>query len=198
MTIKVGFVGLSAGKGWASSAIAPPLLSEPLSQHYALTATCTSSAESARATAEHYSALIKAPVKAYHGGTKELAQDENIDLVIISVKVPHHYETVMPVLQAGKNVFLEWPLGRGMEEARDIARIAREKGLKTIVGTQGWQLPFVRKVADAFLFAKDDSSLLCLFFGLDQGSRGVGGYRQSNERDLCTSNMCFTKTSDPD
>jgi predicted dehydrogenase len=43
-----------------------------------------------------------------------------VDLVVVSVKVRHHHELVSAALAAGKMVLSEWPLGRNLEEARDL------------------------------------------------------------------------------
>jgi len=39
-------------------------------------------------------------------------------------------------LNAGKHVFCEWPLGNGLDEARQLARLADEKGVVAVAGTQ--------------------------------------------------------------
>ena len=39
-------------------------------------------------------------------------------------------------LQAGKAVFCEWPLGATLAEAEEMAGLARQRSLKTIVGLQ--------------------------------------------------------------
>ncbi|KII92367.1 hypothetical protein PLICRDRAFT_37140 [Plicaturopsis crispa FD-325 SS-3] len=130
---KVGIIGLSTG-GWASTHHAPAL-----PDTYKLVALSTSSADSAAAAGKKYG------VKAYYGDPAQLARDTNVDLVVVSVKVPHHKEAVWPAIEAGKDVFVEWPLARDLEEAREIERFAREKGVRTMVGLQARQVNAVRK-----------------------------------------------------
>lgn len=149
--IRVGFVGLSS-TGWASISLAPPLLSSPLSSHYAITALSTSSPQSAQLAAEKYTALSprspQVQVKPYHGSTSSIASDTDVDLVVVSVKTPDHKMALAPAIEKGKDVFVEWPLGNGLEEAKELAGMAREKGVRTMVGMQGWQIPEVKKVKE--------------------------------------------------
>ena len=54
----------------------------------------------------------------------------------------------MAGLQAGKAVCCEWPLGRTLAEAEEMAGLARQRSLKTIVGLQARSDP-------AILYARD-------------------------------------------
>jgi predicted dehydrogenase len=47
----------------------------------------------------------------------------------------------MPALEAGKQVFCEWPLGANLAEAHEMAARARSKGVVTAIGLQGRQDP---------------------------------------------------------
>lgn len=147
--IRLGVVGLSVSGGWASLVLFQPLLAPgPLAAKYKLTAVCTRSAESAAATAQKYSEQLGHTVKAYHGpeGRAQIAQDPEVDLVAVVVKVGDHKEAVLPTIEAGKDVFVEWPLGNGLEETRAIVEAARRKGVRGIVGAQAIQSPAVQKV----------------------------------------------------
>ncbi|OBZ74332.1 hypothetical protein A0H81_05769 [Grifola frondosa] len=53
----------------------------------------------------------------------------------------------MPAIERGKDVFCEWPLGNGLNETLEIAEAARRKGIRTMVGSQAWQNPAVKKVS---------------------------------------------------
>ena len=59
------------------------------------------------------------------GTAEELARRDEVDLVVVSVKVPHHRKVVTTALQAGKMVLCEWPLGNGLAEAKELAALAR-------------------------------------------------------------------------
>src|SRR5579863_9728456 len=139
--IRVGIVGLSAERGWGTTAHIPALRALPEVFEIAGVAnTSLASAQAAAAAFENVAALVAAP---------------DIDLVAVTVKVAHHREVVVAALEAGKRVYCEWPLGNGLAEAVELARLAREKKALTVVGTQAIASPeveFVRKlVADGFV-----------------------------------------------
>lgn len=71
-----------------------------------------------------------------------------MDLVVITVKVPHHLELVTAALTAGKAVYCEWPLGNGIEETIEMARLAREKNVLGVVGLQARSAPAINYVRD--------------------------------------------------
>ncbi|KZV66375.1 NAD-binding Rossmann fold oxidoreductase [Peniophora sp. CONT] len=148
MTIRIGIVGLSKSNGWAASGLAPPLYSEPLNAEYTLSALSTSSAASAHESAAHYSKVVGSEVRAYHGSTDAIAADDALDLVAVAVKAPAHREAVLPLLEKGQNVFVEWPLGKNLAETKELTAKAKEKGVRTMVGLQGWQTPFVKRIRE--------------------------------------------------
>jgi predicted dehydrogenase len=47
-----------------------------------------------------------------------------VDLVVISVNVQSHYSLAKPALQAGKDIFVEWPVGINLDEAEELTQIA--------------------------------------------------------------------------
>jgi predicted dehydrogenase len=75
--------------------------------------------------------------------------------VVVTVKVPYHRELVSEVLNAGKSVYCECPLGNGLAEAVELARLANDGKLPGVVGTQAIASPeveYVRKiVADGYV-----------------------------------------------
>ncbi|KAI0922397.1 hypothetical protein AcV7_005941 [Taiwanofungus camphoratus] len=143
--IRLGFVGLS-NQGWASWMLAPPLLKAPLSSDYTLAAISTSNPASASVSAEKYSKLANTTVKAYHGPTTAIAADKELDMVAVAVKVLDHKAAAIPVIEAGKSLFLEWPAGRDLKETREIAEVVSRKGVKAMVGLQGRQSVLIKKL----------------------------------------------------
>jgi len=143
--IKVGFVGLSA-KGWAATSLAPSLTTPDMRKHIDIVAVSTTSEESAKKSAENQEKQLGHPVKAYHDLSK-IVNDPDVDLVAVSVQAPKHKDSVLPVIEAGKNFFIEWPVGN-RQTAIEIAQAAREKGLRSIVGLQARQAKFVAKVRE--------------------------------------------------
>ena len=75
--------------------------------------------------------------------------------MVVTVKVPYHRELVSEDLNAGKSVYCEWPLGNGLAEAVELARLANDRKLPGVVGTQAIASPeveYVRKVvADGYV-----------------------------------------------
>ncbi|KAL8283511.1 hypothetical protein RQP46_005614 [Phenoliferia psychrophenolica] len=127
--IGVGIVGLSA-TGWAASSHAPALAALPA--EFKLSALSTSRDSSAKAAGEKYG------VPAFTDPAL-VAADPNVSLVVISVKVPDHKAALWPALEAGKDVMVEWPLGRTLAEAQEMAAFAASKGVRTMVGLQARQ-----------------------------------------------------------
>ncbi|KAF7797591.1 hypothetical protein EIP86_008791 [Pleurotus ostreatoroseus] len=145
--IRIGFIGLSA-KGWAATALVNPLFDPLLASSYSLTALCTTSETSAHAAAEKYSKLAGHGVKAYFGedGVHAIARDPDVDLVAISVKMPQHFKTVMPAIEAEKDIFIEWTPGVTYEDTVKIAEAAKRKGVRVLVGAQGIQSQAMKKL----------------------------------------------------
>lgn len=150
--IRIGFVGLSSS-GWAAMALAPPLLSAPLNEKYTLAAVLTSRPESAKATADVFSEKTGQAVKAYHGDTSAIASDPDVDLVVVAVKTPAHKAALVPALEKKKDVFVEWPLGKNLEEALELASLAKQAGVRTMIGLQAWQAPLTTTVRQIDSFA---------------------------------------------
>lgn len=142
--MNVGVVGLSR-EGWASTLVGP-LLRAPLSEKYTLTALSTRSPESASASAEKYSNLAKREVKPYHGDTSQIASDKSVDLVVVAVRAPSHTHAALPVIEAGKNIFVEWPCGGSLRAAKELLDAAQRKGVRSMIGLQIFQSPIVKKV----------------------------------------------------
>jgi len=164
--LRVGFVGLST-QGWASNALAPGLLAPSLKDKYTLTAVSTTSEESAKATAKKYTEELGHPVKAFFGDSSKIASDPDVDLVVVSVKTPHHKSALTPVIEAGKPFFIEWPAGNKLAESKELAEAAGRKGLKGIVGLQGRQGLVINKVKEILSSGKigaiRSSQLIALF-----------------------------------
>ncbi|MYT29670.1 MULTISPECIES: Gfo/Idh/MocA family oxidoreductase [unclassified Streptomyces] len=137
--IGVGIIGLSASGGWAATAHLPALRALDGFEVRALSA---SSAASAKAAGEKYGIPLA------FGTHEELVRRDEVDLVVITVKVPQHRELALAALHAGKMVLSEWPLGNGLAEAEELAALAESKGLRTFVGLQARSAPPVRYVRD--------------------------------------------------
>lgn len=138
--VGVGILGLSAKGGWAANAHLPAI--ESLGGKFELRGLTASSTESARAAGEKYG------VPAAFGTAEELVNRDEIDLVVVAVKVPHHRELVETAIRAGKNVLCEWPLGNGLAEAEHLAELATSAGVRTFVGLQARANPTLHYLRD--------------------------------------------------
>lgn len=74
----------------------------------------------------------------------DVARDDEVDLVVCSVRVDRHFQTVRPSLLAGKAVLVEWPLEKNVELAKEMSVMAKKSGSKTIVGLQAAFDPVLR------------------------------------------------------
>src|SRR5688572_18622095 len=140
--IRVGIVGATVtqgGSGWGANAHVPALKASP---RYELTAVCTAHEETAKASAAAFGAR-----HAFHR-FGDMAAHPEVDLIVVCVRVPKHRDLVMAALQAGKAVFCEWPLGANLAEAEEMAGLASQRSVKTIVGLQGRSDPTI-------LYARD-------------------------------------------
>jgi predicted dehydrogenase len=138
-TLGVGIIGVSLVRGWAATAHIPALRALP---NYEIRALSAHSAESARAAGEVFG------VNAVFSDHEEVVTQPDIDVVAVTVKVPHHRELVSAALAAGKAVYCEWPLGRDLEDARAMAALAAEQGVRTVVGLQARQAPAIEFVQE--------------------------------------------------
>jgi predicted dehydrogenase len=137
--IRVGIVGANPDRGWAIRAHVPALQALP---QFAITAVATSRPETARIAAERFGA-----VHAFADGG-QLAAHPDVDLVVVSVKVPAHAELVGAALEAGKHVWCEWPLARTVAEAETLMSAAQAAGVHTVVGLQARCSPAIRRARD--------------------------------------------------
>src|SRR5437870_5000842 len=138
--IRVGIIGANPDRGWAAQAHIPALKS--LSDDFEITALSTSRRESADAAGK----LFGVPLA--FDNHQELVNSSKVDVVAITVKVPHHLELATAALDAGKAVYCEWPLGNGLVEARTLAALAKKKGVLAVVGLQARSAPSVAYVRD--------------------------------------------------
>ncbi|HEY6414355.1 MAG TPA: Gfo/Idh/MocA family oxidoreductase [Edaphobacter sp.] len=137
--IRVGIIGASANNGWAKASHVPAIRATPGMK---LTAVGTSKAASAKAAAEAFGA------DHWFDDPKALVTSPDVDLVAVCVRVPSHRNLVIAALEAGKHVMCEWPLGRNVAEAKELASLAEQAGVHTSVGLQGRMNPAVTAAAE--------------------------------------------------
>lgn len=137
--IGVGIIGLTPNSSWGAIAHLPALAALP---EYEVRGVANSS----RASAEEAARSCGIPLA--FDDAAALARSPDIDLVAVTVKVPHHYQLVKLALEAGKSVYCEWPLGNGLAEAEELTALARSKGVRAVAGLQARMSPVVRRVRE--------------------------------------------------
>lgn len=138
--IGVGIIGLSATGGWAATAHVEALRS--VADRFAITALSASTKESAIAAGAAHG------VDFATDNPGRLVANPNVDLVVVTVKVPFHKELVGHALDQGKAVYCEWPLGRNLSEGSEMAATAESRGVRTFAGLQGRSAPTLRFLRD--------------------------------------------------
>ena len=141
--IRVGFIGLNPDSHWAATAHVPAL--QALSNDFEIVGVANRTLESAKATAE----AMNLPF-AFENAQALIASPE-VDLVVVTVKVPYHFEYVKEALKAGKHVYCEHPLGNGIEETKELAAFAEKAGVVAVAGTQMVNAPevlYVKKLIE--------------------------------------------------
>ena len=144
---RVGIVGVSTERGWGSTAHIPALRALP--QLFEIAGVANTSLASARAAAATFG------IPRAFENVAELVASPEVEVVVVATKVPHHRNIVTMALEAGKSVYCEWPLGNGLAETIELARLASQWKALAVVGTQAIASPevaFVRKlVADGYV-----------------------------------------------
>jgi predicted dehydrogenase len=142
--IGVGIIGVQPGRSFSAIAHIPALKALP---QFEIVAISTTNLERAQAAAREYE------IPNAYGDAAALVRHPDVDLVAVTVKVPHHLELVSAAIEAGKAVYCEWPLGNGLAEAEKMADLVKRKKAYAAIGLQARSAPAVNYVRD--LVAQD-------------------------------------------
>ena len=123
--LRIGLIG--GGGRWGPRAHVPALTKLPETELYAV---CTAHADTAQAAADKFG------IKRAYSDDKTMDADPQIEAALVAVRVPAHYVLTKNALEAGKNVYCEWPLGANTKEAEELAALARKMKVHTMVGLQ--------------------------------------------------------------
>ena len=138
--IGVGIIGASPlNPGWAVHAHIPAIKS--LSS-YELIAVSRHRRESADAAVKAFG------IASAFDNPLNLISHSGIDLVVVAVKVPYHYELARAALDARKMVFCEWPLCTNLADAVSLGERAETVGVRTVIGLQARFSPAIRHARD--------------------------------------------------
>ncbi|KAF2687884.1 NAD(P)-binding protein [Lentithecium fluviatile CBS 122367] len=178
--IKIGFIGLSSGQSWAVWSHLHYLKNN---SKYEVVALCNSSIDSAKAAITTHG--LPPTTKAY-GTPEDLAADPDVELVVCSVRVDKHYDALLPALNAGKDVFCEWPLAKDAAQAAEMVKVAKEKGVKTLLGLQAGVSPTLLKLKQIIDDGKIGKVLSSTFHGTNILSGGTSweSLAYSNDRSI--------------
>ncbi|KAF2652016.1 putative oxidoreductase [Lophiostoma macrostomum CBS 122681] len=142
--LRTALIGLSSSAvtSWAAGAHLPNLLTPAGKSKYAISALLNSSVDAAKAAIKVYD--LPPSTKAY-GSPEDLAKDPDIDVVICNTRVDKHYETILPSIRAGKDVYVEWPIASNLTHIDELVQAAKQSGSRVAVGLQGrWQPPLIK------------------------------------------------------
>ncbi len=126
-SLRVGIIGANARGGWAADSHVP---ATQRLDGLELAAVATNKQETADEAAHAFGVA-----KAYGSGDALIA-DPDIDIVTVATRVPDHGKLVLAAIAAGKHVYSEWPLGRGVAESEGMARAAKTAGVHHAIGLQ--------------------------------------------------------------
>jgi predicted dehydrogenase len=127
--LRVGIIGANPTSGWAARAHLPGFKAGI--PGLKLAAVSTTKQESADQAAKEFGADA-----AFDDHLKMLAADV-IDIGAVVVKLPHHYALAKDIIEAGKHIYVEWPLGTDTAQAEELTALAKSKGVRTAIGLQG-------------------------------------------------------------
>jgi scyllo-inositol 2-dehydrogenase (NAD+) len=109
----------------------------------------------------------------------DIFTDPNIDAVIISTPTDTHAQYVKMAIQHGKHIFVEKPIAKSVEDARELVRLVAESGITCQVG-------FMRRFDPAYAEAKKR---------IDAGDIGRPIYFKAVSRDPASPPESFIKHS---
>jgi predicted dehydrogenase len=135
-TIRVGMIG--AGN-WAEYGHIPALKLLP---QYELTAIHSRSRDKAQALAGRHG------FKHAFTSEQQLVAHPEVDLVLVLNPAPSHAGSIRAAIAAGKDVYSEWPLTPRRQLSQELMALARETGVRHIVGLQRRLGPDYRYVRD--------------------------------------------------
>jgi len=135
--IRIGIIGVDPTRGWASYAHIPAIKQFA---EFEITALTNPSMEKA-VTASRLFGIPNA-----FDNVDDLLASSEVDLVVITVKVPYHRELVEKAIKSGKHVYCEWPLGNGLEEAGEMTKWANDKNVSAFAGLQSQSVPAIQYI----------------------------------------------------
>ncbi|MSS70467.1 MAG: Gfo/Idh/MocA family oxidoreductase [Candidatus Latescibacteria bacterium] len=122
---KILRIGLAGCGGQTRNQLAPGLARIPSAR---LVACADVDASRARQVADEFR------IEEVYGDAGELARSGDVDAVIVAVPHRHLKSVALSVLEAGKHLFIEKPIGLNATEGAEVAEAARKRGVVAMVG----------------------------------------------------------------
>src|ERR1700754_277404 len=136
--LRVSVIGANPKRSWAKDSHIPALRSLENVQMVAVATTSRASADAA---------AVAFGVRAAYYDPRDLIAASDIDIVSVCVRVPYHRDLVLAALAADKHVYCEWPLGRDLGEAAEMAAAAGTRAVHAAIGLQAHMNPATRRGA---------------------------------------------------
>ena len=68
---------------------------------------------------------------------EELCSDPDVDIIYIATPHSHHYENMLMCIEHGKHILCEKSFTVNADQAKEVARLAKEKNIHTCLDTSG-------------------------------------------------------------
>lgn len=112
------------GAGWIATSMATTLNGMTQANLYAVASRDIKKAE---AFAEKYSKTDNRVIS--YGSYEDMLADENVDLVYVATPHSHHFEHMKMCIEYGKNILCEKAFTMNAAQAKEIWRLAQERGV---------------------------------------------------------------------
>jgi predicted dehydrogenase len=122
--IRVGLVGVG---NWATYGHIPALQLLPA---YEIAAVCSRSIDKATETATRFG------IEHAFSRVEDLVALPDVDLIVVLPPTPQHVSIVKAAIDAGKDVYCEWPLTTSTADSEELLRLAEAAGVRHCVGLQ--------------------------------------------------------------
>lgn len=130
--IRVGIIGTG---GWARYGHIPTLQSL---DNFEIVALSGRTLEKVRGYADDFG------IAHAFDNADDLINHPDVDLVVILAPTPEHGCLAMNVIEAGKDVYAEWPLSTHTQESEKVLAAAKAKGVRHVIGLQRRYAPSAR------------------------------------------------------
>jgi predicted dehydrogenase len=168
----VGVVG--AGR-WAGLAHLPGWARD---ERCRIVGVCDLDPERAAAAAGRYGAEVAT------GDYRELLDRADIDIIDVVTRDSDHFPVNRAAIEAGKHVLSEKPVAHDFRDVRQVAELARSKGLKTKVGLTFRYSPAVRYLKD--LISRGDLGTPFIYNAYEQNSQWLNPRSALRSRERAT------------